>query len=644
MTRPPFPSVIDSSLMSHFRACPRSAYLESFEHWKHKAKSVHLHAGAAYARGLEVARLAYYQDGLTEPDAIARGLGALMEAYGDFECPPDSAKSLERMCGAFEFYFSHYPMGTDSLQPATLPGGRLGIEFSFAEPIDLEHPETGDPLLYCGRFDMIGEYAGQIFGEDDKTASQLGPSWAKQWDLRCFSPDTELLTAGGWKEISHLQEGEHVMQYQDGRLEFVRASDLHAADYVGSMISMESGRLNQLVTPNHRILLELRRGGKKIIEASELLQQDAKHKIPLSGRYQGEKMPSALQRYIAALQADGTFRRSAGTTKSGQGHREHMPNPAAAFTFTKKRKHERLISILKELDTPYTEGDGSIYVSGFTELQEVACGLLDEHKCFKPETFDLYDEVFLEELEQWDGWNSQYYTTKRVNAEFVQTVAHTNGWRASVQLKINHTQSYVVCLSKQTTCDVGAMAVTEKPYSGKVWCVSVPSSFLLTRRGGVISVSGNSQFTAYTWGARKAGIDMTGFMVRGVSILKTKYDTQQAITYRPQWQLDRWYEQTVKDVQRMIQMWESGAFDFNLDESCNGYGGCQFRKICLAEPHRAINWLETDFERRRWDPVTRVETKLPHGWPEGVEPPAGYTAEELDADNPHNAWMKDVEI
>ena len=350
MTRPPFPSVIDSSLMSHFRACPRQAELESFQHWKHKSKSVHLHAGASFARGLEVARLAFYQDGHDEQTAISLGLNALLVAYGDFECPPDSPKSLQRMCGALEFYFSQYPMRTDSMQPSHLPGGRLGIEFSFAEPIDLEHPETGDPLLYCGRFDMIGEYAGQIFGEDDKTASQLGPSWAKQWDMR-------------------------------------------------------------------------------------------------------------------------------------------------------------------------------------------------------------------------------------------------------------------------------------------------------------------SQFTAYTWGARKAGIDMTGFLVRGVSILKTDkrpYDTQQAITYRPQWQLDRWYEQTVKDVQRMIQMWESGAFDYNLDESCNGYGGCQFRKICLAEPHRQINWLHTDFERRRWDPVTRVETRLPLDWPAvkarlgkgddsgGV--PAGYTADELDADNPYNAWTKDVEL
>lgn len=301
--RLPFPSVIDSSLLSHFRACPRSAFLESFEHWKIKGKSVHLHAGAAYARALEVTREAYYGQGLGETDAIALGLAAMIEAYGDFQCPADSAKSLERMLGAFEFHFSEYPLATDAAKPARLPSGQLGIEFSFAEPIDIVHPESGDPLLYSGRFDMIVDYAGGLYGFDDKTTSSLGASWAKQWDLR-------------------------------------------------------------------------------------------------------------------------------------------------------------------------------------------------------------------------------------------------------------------------------------------------------------------SQFTAYTFGARRAGLRLDGFLVRGISILKTKYDTQQAITYRPAWMVDRWYEQMLRDVRRMIECWKSGLWDYNLDESCNSYGGCQFRRVCLAEPERQANWLAQDFEKRRWDPVSRVETLI----------------------------------
>ena len=40
------------------------------------------------------------------------------------------------------------------------------------------------------------------------------------------------------------------------------------------------------------------------------------------------------------------------------------------------------------------------------------------------------------------------------------------------------------------------------------------------------------QFTGYCWAAREAGIDVNGVLVRGVSILKTKYGSAQAITNR----------------------------------------------------------------------------------------------------------------
>ena len=298
---PPFPAVIDSSLIAAFRSCPEKARLEFFEHWKSRDPSVHLHAGAAFAKGLEVARTEYYVNGQSPEDAEALGLAALLTAYGDFECPSDSAKSAERMAGAMEYYFHQYPLGHDKAVPMHLPGGKRGIEFSFLEPLDLSHPETGDPLLYSGRFDMLVDYEGMKLGEDDKTASQLGASWSRQWDLR-------------------------------------------------------------------------------------------------------------------------------------------------------------------------------------------------------------------------------------------------------------------------------------------------------------------SQFTAYVWGAARAGIKLDGFLVRGVSILKTKYDTLQAITYRPQWQLDRWERQVTFDIQRMINSWDQGYFDLNLDHACAEYGGCPFKSVCQMQRPDAL--LQQQLERRRWDPVLRVETLI----------------------------------
>lgn len=298
IARPPFPSVIDSSMMAAFKSCPQKAFLEYFQHWKLRDQSVHLHAGKAYAEGIEKARIAYYVDGKSPDTALAIGLQALLTSYGDFECPPESAKSAERTAGALEYYFSQYRLGEDRAIPMTLPGGKRGIEFNFLEPLSINHPETGEPLLYSGRMDMMVDYEGMRLGEDDKTASQLGASWPRQWDLR-------------------------------------------------------------------------------------------------------------------------------------------------------------------------------------------------------------------------------------------------------------------------------------------------------------------SQFTGYVWGAARAGIKLDGFLVRGVSILKTKYDTLQAITYRPTWMIERWEEQLHRDLARMIQSWESGYFDYNLDHACAEYGGCPFRSVCQMRD--ASSLLRQQFQRRRWDPVRREE-------------------------------------
>ena len=197
MSRVPFPHTIDSTIISTFRSCPQKAFRQYMEHWKPGEESVHLIAGGAFAKGLEVARQAYYEGHLDTADgpkevasgdadlAIALGIEALLRAYGDFDCPPTSAKSAERMAGALEYYLtSAFPLGHDGTPPSLLPSGRRAIEFSFAEPLPIAHPLTGDPILYTGRCDMFVDYCGGSYGLDDKTTSSLGASWAKQWEMR----------------------------------------------------------------------------------------------------------------------------------------------------------------------------------------------------------------------------------------------------------------------------------------------------------------------------------------------------------------------------------------------------------------------------------------------------------------------------
>lgn len=325
-----FPDIIDASMLSTYKSCARKFYLTYLEHLKAKEPNVHLHAGKSFASGIEAARRAYYegkysipihspegnliceQDLMKDPgnaeDAVAEGLRVLMREYGDFSCPPESAKSLERMAGALEFYYTSYPLEHDSAIPIEMPGGKRGIEFSFALPLPLKNPDTGDPILYCGRMDAITAFASGHFVTDEKTATSLGPSWARQWDLR-------------------------------------------------------------------------------------------------------------------------------------------------------------------------------------------------------------------------------------------------------------------------------------------------------------------SQFTGYCWATREHGIRCDGVLVRGISILKTKYDTQQAVSYRPDWQIDRWYANMLMVVTRLVDEYialcESGTlsetlFEHNLDDACTSYGNCGFYDACRSED--ATTWLVTNFARKKWNPLLRTET------------------------------------
>lgn len=180
----PFPTVVDNSMVATFKKCEGAGYYSYLENLSPVGTSVHLHAGGAFAHGIEHARRAFYERGRPADEAIATGVVELLAYYGDYECPPESPKSALRMAGALEFYFDRYKLGSDAIKPWT-DGSSNGIEFSFSLPLSVRHPQSGDPILYAGRFDMLGQEqrSGQLFVVDEKTATSLGTSWANQWEL-----------------------------------------------------------------------------------------------------------------------------------------------------------------------------------------------------------------------------------------------------------------------------------------------------------------------------------------------------------------------------------------------------------------------------------------------------------------------------
>lgn len=178
------PTVVDSTMLVDFRACPQRFYNRYVLNLNAAAKSGDLIAGGAVAAGLEAARLAIYKNGATMEEAYIVAYRAFTKEWGPWVPPEESTKQFGRCWQAIEDYFTKWPPHTDELQPLRTTEGEPFVEFSFAIPLSINHPETGIPFLYVGRFDLLGEWMGKQVVSDEKTMGQMGANWVYQWDLR----------------------------------------------------------------------------------------------------------------------------------------------------------------------------------------------------------------------------------------------------------------------------------------------------------------------------------------------------------------------------------------------------------------------------------------------------------------------------
>ena len=184
---PKFPEVIDSTIIALFSDCPLKCYREHFLGLSSPVPSIHLHAGGAFAHALEVVRRERWEKDRTFNDCLETAFRAYTRFWGDVEPPKHGTganKTFERMWQAVEFYFEQYPIDTDPIRPHRFPDGRTGVEFTFGIPLPINHPDTGDPIIYGGRFDLLGYYDNLNAVIDEKTTTALGASWANQWKMR----------------------------------------------------------------------------------------------------------------------------------------------------------------------------------------------------------------------------------------------------------------------------------------------------------------------------------------------------------------------------------------------------------------------------------------------------------------------------
>lgn len=112
-----------------------------------------------------------------------------------------------------------------------------------------------------------------------------------------------------------------------------------------------------------------------------------------------------------------------------------------------------------------------------------------------------------------------------------------------------------------------------------------------------------AQFLGYVWAVEQVlGIECEQVAVRGVIIQVEEIRQLESIKLYTRALVKRWLFQLSRDLNRLVDCWNAGYFDFDFGETCTSYGLCPYFHSCrAADPEM---WL-TDFTITHWNPLQK---------------------------------------
>lgn len=307
----------------------------------------------------------------------------------------------------------------------------------------------------------------------------------------CYTAGHEVLTRTGWKPIEFLLPDEDVMVYSlgDRHAWFERPQRLVSFSYTGTLFRFAGTAYDLEVTHDHKMAFETN-GNEKATVAFDLARRRAA-KLPTAANYVGGTLQVLYPRLVAAFQADGCL--------TDRGY--------ITFHFKKERKVERLKALLDTANIAYTcaacaDETYQFAITSSAEVQEITkFGKHCSAKFFEWNAYSLRE--YLDEQQYWDGHKGatslSLFSTDEAHHSWLSTFYHLSlqgttdqGWAVSGfgslvhKLNINR-RSYasLANLQHKTSCEV-----TDVP----VYCLTVSTGFVLVRRNGKITVSGNSNY------------------------------------------------------------------------------------------------------------------------------------------------------
>lgn len=113
----------------------------------------------------------------------------------------------------------------------------------------------------------------------------------------------------------------------------------------------------------------------------------------------------------------------------------------------------------------------------------------------------------------------------------------------------------------------------------------------------------DNQMSLYSMAARVIyNTPVRGVIIDAAQIAVGFSRFTRGFTFRTESQIEEWLGETKAWLQLAEGFAVAGHWPMN-DKSCHQYGGCVFRKVCSKSPEVRHKFLETDFEKRPWNPL-----------------------------------------
>lgn len=316
----------------------------------------------------------------------------------------------------------------------------------------------------------------------------------------CFSEDTEILTENGWKLGKELKVGEVIATFNINteKIEYLPVERMTKNHYTGKMYNLKNRIMDQLITPNHKVLRRIHNFDESVSSSKYVLEQADSLKtkiplIPLGGKFKGADMHEDYVKALAWIVSEGSLceNERIGISQS------FIQNPG---------KCEEIRTCLNNLKIPFDE---QIKQSGFTgemsclrfrinrPLSREICNNFfpDYVKKIPDELKNLNTEltrIFIDTYMKADGHpaENKIYTKSKIDADTLQEMTVKAGWGSTCYK--NKNGIYVVRLIKHDCSQI--TSINQVDYDGIVWCPTTRNNTVVVRRKGKVFISGNSQY------------------------------------------------------------------------------------------------------------------------------------------------------